>query len=764
MLPVQSGLALEELGWSSFQDLSIALCEDIFSHPVNSFSPTKDRGIDGLIEPIRGRSSLSSTVIQAKHTKTPSLITAGALEKEFDKAAKLNAELGIERYILVTNHILTVGNWLEIKSRLKQVGIRHALGVGRENIIRRVRKSPALRGMVPRLYGIGDLSEILDTRKLQQAGAMLAYAKSELDKFVVTESYRKSLHALRTARLLILLGDPAVGKSTIARCLAMASIDEFDAAPLILTNISELPDHWNPNVANRLFWIDDTFGVTQRDDLSVQEFNRLIPLISTAMKGGSRFIFTSRSYIWALSKPQLKLGTFPGYEDSKVEIDVRRFTDFERGQIVYNHVRLGDQTRSWRSNYKRYLPLIARSPAFKPEVARRLGLQAFTKGLSPDPGSLAQFVRNPGKFLEDTIRTLDAPSQAALAAVLMEGGSLPSPLENSASLSTVCGRFGTSRVEIAKRLAAMEGAFFRLEVDEGNLAWRFSHPTIGEAMAAVAVEDADLLDVYLAGTPLPKMLTEVTCAGRDVAGAVIRVSRSRYQDLITRIREQRVSRQILLNFLAYRTDSHFRRLYFSDPLTAASPEVSGEAHTNKSLMLLVWQLRADKLVSPAFVSIMRSSIEQGVTRYCNLDCLEPVARELLGEERFQRATAAALERFRHEPGSFVNEWEEDLDDDVDPGDHFYAIESYYEKLITVMNLQESEEADEIGGLLRDTISERAVDISQQREELAREIEREERERQQVYERANDATPVRSHLMSQQFQRDPLTTLFADLDD
>lgn len=47
MLPSSSPLALEDLGWASFQDLAMAYAEDLFSGPVTTYAKSWDGGVDG---------------------------------------------------------------------------------------------------------------------------------------------------------------------------------------------------------------------------------------------------------------------------------------------------------------------------------------------------------------------------------------------------------------------------------------------------------------------------------------------------------------------------------------------------------------------------------------------------------------------------------------------------------------------------------------------------------------------------------------------
>ena len=57
--------------------------------------------------------------------------------------------------------------------------------------------------------------------------------------------------------------------------------------------------------------------------------------------------------------------------------------DQEKAQILYNHLKLGDQPPAFRSAVKPHLPEIAERQDFLPETARRLGSKFFPARLHP---------------------------------------------------------------------------------------------------------------------------------------------------------------------------------------------------------------------------------------------------------------------------------------------------------------------------------------------------------------------------------------------
>ena len=92
------------------------------------------------------------------------------------------------------------------------------------------------------------------------AKALLESLKDELAKVVITESYRKAADALDKYGFVLLIGEPAAGKTTIASLLAMGALDQFGTSTLKLDTADQVVKHWNPEDALQFFLVDDAFG------------------------------------------------------------------------------------------------------------------------------------------------------------------------------------------------------------------------------------------------------------------------------------------------------------------------------------------------------------------------------------------------------------------------------------------------------------------------------------------------------------------------
>jgi energy-coupling factor transporter ATP-binding protein EcfA2 len=517
---------LYKLGWQRFQQLCLTICREILGQTVQSFLDSKDGGRDGAFsgtwQPRKGPAFCGEFVIQCKFTANPGRhLKLSNLGEEIQKAKRLAQRGRCDCYLLMTNAGISGSTAERVEGALREVGVTHALCLGSDWISAQLAENQRLRMLVPHVYGLGDLGQILDARAYQQAQKLLASLHDDLAKVVLTKSYGRAARALHKHGFVLLLGEPASGKTTIAAMLAMVAIDGWQAQVLKLDDPQTVVDHWNPNEKSQFFWIDDAFGATQYDSALAWGWNRRFAQVRAAMTNGARIVMTSRDYIYNRARRDLKETAFPLLKESQVVIDVHQLTIEEKRQILYNHMRLGGQPKAFRSAIKTHLEGVATNSEFVPEIARRLGDPIFTSGLKVDEWHLAQFVEKKEQFLKEVLLNLDADSKAALALILMRNGALVSPAELRSGEATALQRMGSDLGRVTVALSALKDSLVRYAVEEGQGDWRFKHPTVGEAFSAILLEDPELMGIYLHSAPIEKLILQVTCGDVGLEHAVI---------------------------------------------------------------------------------------------------------------------------------------------------------------------------------------------------------------------------------------------------
>jgi energy-coupling factor transporter ATP-binding protein EcfA2 len=569
---------LHRLGWNSFQQLCLTIAREVLGQTVQSFLDSNDAGRDGAFAgswtPALGQCLSGRFVIQCKFSsKVGYLLTKSDITDEVPKVRKLVTDGLCDVYVLMTNAGVSGKQEAQIRSELLSAGAKHVLIFGATWIEDQIKENTRLRMLVPRVYGLGDLSQILDERAYAQARAVLDSLREDLAKVVITDSYRKAVNALDEHGFVLLIGEPAAGKTTIASMLAMAAADKWKSSVLKLADPAKVVERWNVEEPSQFFWIDDAFGVTQYESPLVHGWNHSLMQVKTMLRQGAKIVMTSRDYIYNRARQDLKESAFPLLSESQVVIDVHELSDLEKQQILYNHLKLGKQSAAFLSEIKQHLDYVAAHPRFIPETARRVADPFFTKDLYVSEYHLGQFVEKREQLLLEVIQGLDASSKASLGLIYMRKDHLESPITLQGSEPQALERLGSKLGECIKALDALNGSLVtHMQIDDQPV-WRFKHPTIGDAYAATLAFSPDMLGIFLSGSSTENLTSQVTCGNVGVEKAVV-VPKSLFPMMIARLREFSASekykvqwmsswgaRWTLYRFLANRCSKEFLELY-----------------------------------------------------------------------------------------------------------------------------------------------------------------------------------------------------------
>jgi hypothetical protein len=230
---------------------------------------------------------------------------------------------------------------------------------------------------------------------------------------------------------------------------------------------------------------------------------------------------TSRDYIYNRARNDLKGSTFPLISESQVVIDVHDLSDLEKQQILYNHLKLGKQPVAFCTSVKPYLDYIAAHSRFIPETARRIADPLFTKNLNLSEYRLGQFVEKREQFLLDVIQGLHDNDKAALGLIYMRKDYLESPITLQNIELKALERLDSTLGECIKALTALNGSLVTHMQNEDQPAWRFKHPTIGDAYAKTLALSTDMLGIFLSGSSTENLLNQVTCGNIGIEKAVV---------------------------------------------------------------------------------------------------------------------------------------------------------------------------------------------------------------------------------------------------
>lgn len=619
------------------------------------------------------------STIQCKFTsKETNNLSLSMLNDELTKAERL-AERGLAHdYIILTNHAITGESELAIRAAFQGVGVSRCRIFGSDFINRQIRTSSRLRMMAPRLYGLGDLNDVLDARAYAQARLILSAMGEDLQRLVVTEAHRRSVRAISQHNVVLLLGPPAAGKSTIGASIAVGAADIWSSSTIRATSPEDVQRHLSPDV-EQFFWIDDAWGNTQYQRQTAEAWNQVFPLMQGAMKRGTRFLITSRDYIWNAAQADLKLQAIPVLKTSQVVIDVQQLSGAEKAQILYNHLKFGDQPREFRFAIKEFLPAIAERKSFLPETARRISSRFFAGELKVEEADVIDFFERPAQFLLDTISNLSKDCKAAIATIFLNGGIVRSPVTSS-TMSTAVSAFGSTEAATRHELQTLNGSLLLLADDENGAYWTYKHPTVSDAFARYLAQSPELVELYLRGAKPETILYAVVCAGVTIQGAPMVVPTTLNELLIERIGKLPASS--LRTFLSYRSNAAFSQVMLThrpDILQSARTLVS-PIHEDADASLLV-SLHRQKVLPGDWRNHLVTKLLQALEDEADPSVFEADYMEtILTEQEIQQAVVLARDKVLTNIPHYVRAVRDEWSNDYPPEDHFYALETAIETI------------------------------------------------------------------------------------
>ncbi|HCE24102.1 MAG TPA: hypothetical protein DF282_16555, partial [Hyphomonas sp.] len=456
-----------------------------------------------------------------------------------------------DTYVFMTNMSVDAPVAAAMRTKLRELGVRKPHILGRQYIVRAIRSSARLRALVPQVYGLGDLTSIMDERLSTQSRALLDSWIPKLRTYVPTKAHRDAVNAISEHGVVLLLGNPSSGKSAIGAIVSTIASENPNNTVLALTSPRDFETGWNPNDPGRFFWIDDAFGSNVLRDDYVQDWASAFSKLRAAIKHGNRFLLTSRKHIYEAARRRLGQRNLAQFVDGSAVVDVGDLTFEEKSQILYNHINFGEQSESWRSSVKPHLSAVAAVTDFLPGIAERLGDPNFTKGLTPRESSLVRFMKEPREHLIDTVNALDDQLQAALILVYVHQAGFDPNDYNPSAAQAVAELTGFTLTKIQDCFAELAGSFLKLSGSK----WTFAHPTISDALTEILRQKPHMMAALIRGATIDTILSSFICENSPHVRDALVIPATLDDALVSRLGrtpDEWHRNWLLFHFLSYR--------------------------------------------------------------------------------------------------------------------------------------------------------------------------------------------------------------------
>src|SRR5581483_7874260 len=366
---------LDELGWLQFE----RLCELILGHEAGLEEVTwlgrADRGrvalLDDGVALRRPRLRLPGPIAVAIVWVRPS---PSQLQRRADLvtgASAVPSELGFwfDRVLVLTNLDADearewLGRRLESQAEFVVLGADE-LGDSLDHL-------PAVRAAMPSVLGLRNLEALIAPEVRERSTLDVASAQALARVFWPTRAYERARAVLGRHRFVVLTGPPEMGKTAIAKMLALAGLtDGWEA------HECTRPDQvWRAFDRERrqLFVADDAFGSTEYRADAAELWARELGRMLSVLDDRHWLIWTSRPAPLkaGLRRVQRERGSEHFPAPGEVLVDAGEFDLAEKTLILFRHAKAHDPDETAR-NVIRYAGVsIVEHSHFTPERIRRL--------------------------------------------------------------------------------------------------------------------------------------------------------------------------------------------------------------------------------------------------------------------------------------------------------------------------------------------------------------------------------------------------------
>ncbi|HDT1804892.1 MULTISPECIES: restriction endonuclease [Klebsiella] len=317
-----------------FEKLAIELIGNQENVLVERFAPGRDQGIDGRFYSPSG----GSVIIQAKHYAGTGL--GGLLRTlENDELPKIK-KLNPSRYILVTSVGLTPQNKNTIKSLLHPYILSTNDIYGKEGVNDLLTQYPSVEKNFYKLWisSTNVLINILNNGIVQKSKFLIEEAHLESARYIQTKQFDEALDILKEKHALVITGSPGVGKTTLAKQLALFHSYKGYEIYHIEDSISEAESCFCPEKM-QFFYFDDFLGANYLDVIEGNFDSKIMNFIRrVTLDKNKRLVLTSRSNILNRAKSISDIFNFGNISNREYEISVTELTQIEKANILYNHI------------------------------------------------------------------------------------------------------------------------------------------------------------------------------------------------------------------------------------------------------------------------------------------------------------------------------------------------------------------------------------------------------------------------------------------
>ncbi|ANZ39426.1 hypothetical protein BBK82_28635 [Lentzea guizhouensis] len=319
---------LRRLTDHDFELVCADLLSDVLGVPLEVFPAGRDGGVDLRHD---------SLVVQCKHWAGSG---RAALVKQLvrDELPKVR-KLGVERYVVATSASLTVADKATLVAAFRPFLASGDI-FGAEQLVELLRSRPEVVRRHFRLWlSSTAVLQTLLSADIVRRSAWLADDLAEVAKtFVPHAGFESARETVEATRVCVITGIPGIGKTTIAKMLALWLADDGYEIVEVSEDAGEIARLWDAS-ARQVFVYDDFLGSTTLESFRKNEDHRLLAAMRRiAATPGKALIMTTRGYILEQARQRHRVLGEADLDPLTSVVELSDLTPEIRAQILYNHV------------------------------------------------------------------------------------------------------------------------------------------------------------------------------------------------------------------------------------------------------------------------------------------------------------------------------------------------------------------------------------------------------------------------------------------